>query len=212
MTFTFKNHVFFIAVFFCVSNILSAQLDPQVDIEGSGTLLNIKQDLFTANVVVIRATDSAGGATVNQGSDLLTLRSAPVGFGQFIEMERGTDVVARINTDGSAQFKSIQYPDGTLQSTAAINPIAYAAIKAGGTQLSGTSNISSSWDGGSGSYKIEIVDETYVSAEYTAQVTPNSPDVDKAWTIDDGAGNLIVQLLNDNGGPTQSDFHVIIYK
>jgi len=149
-----------------------AQTDPQVDIEGDGTLLNIKQDLFTSNMVVLRATDTAGGATVNEGSDILTLRSAPTGFGQFIEMERGTV----------------------------------------GAQLSGTTNINSGWDSTTQAYKINLNSVFYKTAEYTTTVTVNSPHVDKVWTTDDGSGNLIVQFLNDNTGPTQSDFHFIVYQ
>lgn len=201
-----------ILIIVCVGISQSSFAQAQVDIEGNGTLLNIKQDLFTANAVVIRATDSAGGATVNEGSDILTLQSATIGNGQFIEMERGTDVVARINTDGSAQFKSIQFPDGTLQPTAAINPIAYGAFKSGTTQLSGTSNLNASWDPGSGAYIIEIQGTNYSTAEFTTQVTANSPMPDKVWTNDDGSGNLVLQFLDDNGGPTQSDFHIIIYR
>lgn len=201
--------VFILLLFFITSN-LCAQA--QAEIEGSGNLLNIKQDLFTANVVVIRATDSAGGATVNEGSDILTLRSAPVGFGQFIEMERGTDVVARINTDGSAQFKSIQFPDGSLQATAAINPLAFGAFKSAGTQLSGTSNLNVNWDPVAGVYKIQIAGSVYLTAEYTTIVTPNAPNVDKVWTSDDGSGNLTIQFLDDNFGPTQADFHFVVYR
>jgi len=184
----------------------------QLDIEGSGNLLNIRQDLFTANVVVIRATDSAGGATVNEGSDILTLQSADTGFGQFIEMERGAVVVARINTDGSAQFKSIQFPDNTIQTTAAFSPLAYGAIKAGGGQLSGSTNISSNWDPSSDTYNIKIVGTNYISSEFTTVVTPNSSIVNKVWTEDDGAGNLTVHFLDDNFGPTQADFQFVVYQ
>lgn len=184
--------------------------------ESDGQVLNIKQGTFTQNMIRIRATESAGGVTVGEGNDMIEMVANELGNGQFIEMERnmpgGTIVVARINTDGSAEFKSIQYPDGTIQTTAAEGPLAHAAIKSSGTQTSGSSNITSLWDNVNKQYVIKIIGSPYQVTEFTTVVTPNSSFVNRFWTEDDGAGQLIVKFLDDNFGQTQSDFHFVVYQ
>ena len=184
--------------------------------ESDGQVLNIKQGLFTQNIVRIRATGTAGGPTIGTGSDMIEMVASELGNGQFIEMERtipgGTIVVARINTNGSAEFKSIQYPDGTIQTTAAEGPLAHAAIKASGTQTSGSSNITCLWDNVNKQYAINIIGSPYQLTEFTTVVTPNSQFVNRFWTEDDGAGQLIVKFLDDNFGQIQSDFHFVVYQ
>jgi len=184
--------------------------------ESDGQILNIQQGLFTQNIIRIRATNLAGGAIVGEGSDMIEMVANELGNGQFIEMERnvpgGTIVVSRINTDGSAEFKSIQYPDGTIQTTAAEGPIAHASVKASGGQRSGSINVTSSWDAANLQYVITLTGIPYQATDFTTVVTPNSAVVNRVWTENDGAGNLIVKFLDDNVDQTQSDFHFVVYQ
>ncbi len=105
------------------------------------------------------------------------------------------------------------YTVGTFNSAA---PLAYASIDGvTGNVVSGTPNLSSTWDGGASRYLISIAGENYTVGQYVSIVTPvitgPAPPV-RIATTSANPPQLVVRILDDNGTLVQQGFHVLIYK
>lgn len=167
--------------------------------------LSVYQDTGSANTVRIES----GSHPV--GKDLLEL-IIPDGSSagsQFIEMQNGNDIVAVVNGDGSARFKSVQFEDFSTQTTAAIGPLAYGSISLTGSITSGSGNYSIVWN--VNRYEITIPGENYHFANYTSVVTPASAAVRSVRTSS-ASGNLVVYLYDSTGANIQGNFHFLVFK
>ncbi len=150
--------------------------------------------------------------TPNNGKDLLEMIVDPAttANAQFIELQRGSSIVAAINTDGSAKFKSVEFEDGTVQETAAIGPIAFGFIQ-NAAITSGSGNYTVLWNSTYNRYEITIAGESYFWSNYTTVVTP-AGSVVKSVTTGSIGGKLVVQLFNASGSPIQNYFQFVTYK
>jgi len=170
--------------------------------------LSIFADGTSSRKVVID-TDS-----VRSSNDLLEMRvpaSAPDGA-QFIEFQRGSTIEARINTDGSAEFQSIEFGDGTVQESAAQGPIAFGYINSNGTVSVSSGNITSTYNSASSRYEITITGESYFFNQYVTVVTPGGAAIVDDWRVSSGSGAMYVYLRNDSGSGIQGDFMFVTYK
>ncbi|QRM90757.1 hypothetical protein FG167_16425 [Lacinutrix sp. WUR7] len=169
--------------------------------------LSVLQTSGTANTVRIESLDQP------LGKDLIEL-IVPTGStsgSQFIEMQNGSNIVAAINSDGSAEFKSVQFEDNSVQTTAAVGPLAYGFVRAAGNTPSGSGNYSSTWVAAESRYEITIPGEYYFWYHYTTVVTSNSAAV-FGERVNSVNGKLLVYLYNASGALIQGDFQFITYK
>lgn len=88
-------------------------------------------------------------------------------------------------------------------------PIAFAFISTAGTKLSGTSNVTCTWDATFRWYVITISGEYYYYTSYATIVTPTSQVTVMTGST---AGQLIVQFANLSGTTVQSGFQFVTFK
>jgi hypothetical protein len=190
-------------------DIIMAQNEGRV---GIGTFspvnpLSVLQTTGNTNTVRIESMDQP------TGKDLIEL-IVPAGStsgSQFIEMQNGADIVAAVNSDGSATFKSVQFEDNSVQTTAAKGPLAYGFVRSAGTTPSGSGNYNAAWIASENRYEITISGEYYFWYLYTTVVTSNSSAVFRE-RLDSVNGKLLVYLYNASGALIQGDFQFITYK
>lgn len=190
-------------------DIIMAQNEGRV---GIGTFtpvnpLSVLQTSGTANTVRIESQDHPTGKDLIE----LIVPSGSTSSSQFIEMQNGTDIVAAVNSDGSAKFKSVQFEDNSVQTTAAIGPVAYGFVGTTGGVLSGSGNYSASWVAASSRYEIAITGESYFWTLYTTNVTGASSAIEKT-RVSSSAGKLVVYLYDDTGASIQGNFQFTTYK
>ncbi|WP_452220872.1 hypothetical protein [Lacinutrix salivirga] len=169
--------------------------------------LSVLQSSGTANTVRMESLDHP------TGKDLLEL-VVPVDSpfdSQFIEMQNGVDIVAAINSDGSARFKSVQFEDNSIQTTAAISPIAYGFVQSSGTVASGSGNFNANWNATSNRYEITIAGESYFWTNYTTNATSTSSSVYRI-RVNSSGGKLVVYLYDSAGALIQGHFQFVTYK
>jgi len=130
---------------------------------------------------------------------------------QFIELERGNKIVAAVNTDGSAEFKSVEFPDGTLLESAPIGPIAYGFIRSDAEISSGSNNFSAVWNAINNRYEITIDDENYFYRSYSSLVTPVTSSIDRVNTSS-VSGKLLIKLYDSSGSNIQGEFQFVTFK
>ncbi|OIQ24050.1 hypothetical protein [Lacinutrix sp. MedPE-SW] len=147
------------------------------------------------------------------GKDLLELK-VPEGStsgSQFIEMENGGSIVAAINSDGSAEFKSIQFEDNTTQTTAAVGPVAYGFVISNGTVSSGSGNFSVIWNASLNRYEITISNVDYFYRSFASNVTASSSSIHRC-RVSSQNGNMLVYLYNSAGAPIQGEFQFTTFQ
>lgn len=147
------------------------------------------------------------------GKDLVEL-IVPAGStsgSQFIEMQNGSNIVAAINSDGSAKFKSIQFEDTSVQTTAAVGPVAYGFVQSSSIVSSGSNNFTVVWDAAYSRYEISIYGENYFWSHYTTNVTSSSYAISNI-RVSSSNNNLLVYLYNSAGALIQGNFQFITYK
>jgi hypothetical protein len=102
------------------------------------------------------------------------------------------------------------YTSGT--SSQAI-PIAYGTVRAtDGVLLSGTPNVSSSYDATNHRYLVTIANETYTTPGYITSITPTTSAQPRFATTSASSGNLLVRIFDHNGALQQAQFSFITYK
>jgi hypothetical protein len=102
------------------------------------------------------------------------------------------------------------YTSGT--SSQAI-PIAYGTVRAtDGVLLSGTPNVSSSYDATNHRYVVTIANETYTTPGYITSLTPTTSAQPRFATTSASSGNLLVRIFDHNGALQQAQFSFITYK
>ncbi|MFK7925703.1 MAG: hypothetical protein AB8H47_27390 [Bacteroidia bacterium] len=169
--------------------------------------LHIVHSTTTQNTISVEA------GTPPAARDVLEIKvdAATTDGAQFLEFERGTNVVARVNTDGSAEFKSVEFEDGTVQSTAAKGPIAFGFIQSAGTTPSGTGNYTVNWVAANLRYEITITGENYFWQNYCTTVTSATSSVHRIRVSSVG-GKLLVYLYNSAGTLIQGNFQFTTFK
>ena len=128
---------------------------------------------------------------------------------QFIEMQYGVDIVAAINGDGSAKFKSVQFEDNSVQTKAAIGPKAFGFVDDNGDITYGSGNITAVWNAGSSRYEITISGLAYTFSNNVTIVTPSGHIY--RTRVSSNAGNLLVYLHNSSDALVQGRFQFITY-
>ena len=186
-----------ICFFFTFLNEIHSQR--QMDVEGNATSTELVE--FVA--------DALSG-----GYDVLQLRvppgSGPI-QGDFLECNLGVaNPVAKIRADGSAVFKSVEFEDGTVQTSAQGLPIAFGYINSNGSTSSSYGSFSASWNAGLMRYEIEITGENYLFNDYATLVTPTGVNI-KPRTASNN-GDLLVYLYNWNGDLVSGSFQFVTFK
>lgn len=168
--------------------------------------------------VILQPAGSANTAVIQSGAhpagkDLLELQipSGSPATSQFIEMQNGGNIVAAINADGSAEFKSVRFDDNSVQTTAAKGPLAYGFIQSNGTNTSGSGNFTSAWVAAESRYEITITNEIYFWTLYTTTVTGSSDAIDRI-RVSSVNGKLLVFLRNAAGTLIQGSFQFTTFK
>ena len=169
--------------------------------------LSVLQPIGNANSVRIESSDHPSGKDLLELIVPITASDAS----QFIEFQKGSSIVAAIDADGSAKFKDIEFDDNTVQTTAAIGPIAYGSIASNSSIGSGSGGYTVSYDGSNNRYEITITGENYFYLNYTTMVTPESSTV-RAFRTSSSGGKLLIYLYNSAGIPIQGNFNFIVYK
>lgn len=192
-------------IYYDGGNVGIGTTNPQVNFE-------VKSDYETSRLARIRL-DSIGAG--NQ-TDMLEMYGPPSSLSddfQFIEFQRGGSTVARVNGDGSAEFKSVEFDDGTTQSTAARNIVAFGSVASNATPYSGSNsgNFSVSWNSSNNRYEITITGESYFFQNYTSMVTPISSSV-RSFSTSSSGGKLLVYLRNSSGSLVQGIFQFMVIK
>jgi hypothetical protein len=146
-----------------------------------------------------RASDSGGiGGRFNGGS-LGVLGQSSTGLAGKFE--------GHLHTTGRI---TKAYTSGT--SSQAV-PIAYGTVRAtDGLLLSGTPNVSGSYDATNHRYVVTIANETYATASYITTVTPTTSAQPRFATTSASSGKLLVRIFDADGGLQQAQFSFVTYK
>jgi len=94
-------------------------------------------------------------------------------------------------------------------------PIAFANIDADGSFISGTPNVSSSWNSIFGWYEITISGENYLDTDYITVVTPKfAPFIPSTSDVStsSGLGALVVLLAEPDRNLVQGAFQFVTFK
>ncbi len=138
----------------------------------------------------------AGDLTVNSFTGTGVISSDNIADGAVAEADLANDAVTpdKINGTGGANL-----------------PIAYGYCNSDGTTRNGTSNISCSWNAGSGQYEITITGEEYYYTNYISLVTPISDGMIAA--VGSVNNKLVVTFTKHDGtADQQTAFGFIVYK
>ncbi|OAB78686.1 hypothetical protein [Cochleicola gelatinilyticus] len=146
------------------------------------------------------------------GKDLLELQipSGSPATSQFIEMQNGSEIVAAVNADGSARFKSVQFEDNSVQTTAAIGPRAFGFIQSSGNITSGSGNFTVEWVAALNRYEITISGINYFYRNFSTFITTVTSNVVRS-RITSNLGKIVVYLYNASGAPLQGEFQFITF-
>lgn len=146
--------------------------------------------------------------SIFSNSDILNLNfdkligSSPA---QFIEMNKGTNTIIQLNTDGTLMTPSRTGPANML-------PIAYGNIAADGTINSATSNVSNVIVSSTGNYTLNITGETININDYIVVVNSiNSSSTNISWGNMGSNLRIYVKDIGTNSY-TAGSFNFIIYK
>ena len=91
-------------------------------------------------------------------------------------------------------------------------PIAYGTVRASDGLVSGTPNVSGSYDATLHRYVVTIANETYATASYITTVTPTTSSQPRFATTSASSGKLLVRIFDADGGLQQAQFSFVTYK
>ena len=118
-----------------------------------------------------------------------------------------------IKTAGTIESTAggFKFPDGSIQTSAALNPVAYGIIRADGTVLAATPNVSCAWNSSTSRYEITIDGESYYYLHYITNVTvkSSSPRIATTGSV---MSKLLVSVFDIDGNLVQDNFSFIVYK
>ncbi len=194
-------------------------VDDDLDVGGDSLFdgdVEVEGDVEITGGTPLRITDDdAGGVSVRiianpeANGDLLELLVPfNVTGGQFIEFETvgaGLDVVAAINTDGTAFFGR-----SPTQLLPAFLPIAFGYVRENGTIASGSGNFTAFRDG-LNIYHITITGENYDFEDYTTTVTASENFLTLIPSTG-GNGELLVLFRESDSTLRPTDFQFVTYR
>lgn len=144
------------------------------------------------------------------GKDLIELivPSGSTSGSQFIEMQNGSEIVARVNSDGSAEFKSVEYEDGSVQNTS--GPVAKGLLDitnttTGAVTVVGSSTLTAVYNTTDKYIDVTLSGVSLSPQTHMVQVTPIRPNTLSA-TLDRSAsvifltGNVRVYVWDASAG------------
>ena len=211
---------------------------------GNGTSFNSRSNAFTIlkngnmgigdntpsnPLTVFQATGSSGN-TVHiesqnhtSGKDLLELvipTGAPASS-QFIEMQLGSTIVAAVNGDGSAKFKSVQFQDNTVQETS--GPVAKGFLDitnsaTGAVSVFGSTTLIATYNSAGAYIDVSLSGVSMTTSTYMVHVTPNrvnssTATLDRSASVLYSAGKVRVYVWDASAGAAvANDCFISIYK
>jgi hypothetical protein len=118
-----------------------------------------------------------------------------------------------VYADGSVIVTENLQVNGTVSGANTSLPIAYGYINNDGTKMSGSANVSSTWDSGYERYNITISGESYYYSDYVTIVTPSTVCSNGYTPMTTSAGGkLLVYFKNASDQKAQCQFQFVTYK
>lgn len=197
------------------------RLDGRVGIGTSvpSSTLDVQDNSTSGRSLQIHKTDVSSG---NDVLEIVVPENAPDNA-QFIEMQRGLtgDVVAKVDTDGSATFKSVQVTDDEVSSSDVPEkgrvysnalPIAYGFLR--GVQVNPTIVVDYGIDtvtrNSTGRYSITL--DRFIVGTPVIMATLTSLTNTGNTIVADHVGQTIrIDINNSSNQPVNADFSVVIY-
>ncbi len=173
----------------------------------------------SAVLMSIEKTDAAGG---NDVLEIRTQTGAPDNAA-FIEMQRGTVVEARVNTDGSAEFLNVKVEEDLSSSTSPVKgkvyanglPIAYGYVSSGTTTATlvtdyGIASITKPAST-TGEYRI-ILNKTVVGEPVIIATSFNGSPGDEIATANKvSATEIEINITDGSGVALNSNFYFVVF-
>jgi hypothetical protein len=169
-----------------------------------------------ATGLLVEALDAGQGKI---GVQAFASGSAGVGVSGEADAANAVGVLGRSTLGLAGRFEGNVHVTGKLTRayTAGVanqaTPIAYGVVNLFGNLVSGTPNVTASFDSANKRYLITIAGENYSNAGYTTVVTPSgSSTVPLLPTTSAVSNQLLVRVWNLAGNPVQSAFSFVTYK
>lgn len=181
--------------------------------------LHVVSTVATGQLVKI---ENSGAITANDLLEIATQSGGP-DDAQFIEMQRGNVVEARINTDGSAEFENVTVEETLDSSTPPVTgrvyanglPIAYGYVSSGTTTASlqtdyGVASVNKP-NGTTGEYRIFL--NTAVSGQPVIIATSfdTTPDVEIVTANRISNNEIEINVADASGAGKNSNFYFVVY-
>jgi hypothetical protein len=131
------------------------------------------------------------------------------GYGAHFYKPSGTAIYAQ----GSVTVTENLKVNGTVSGANTSLPIAYGYINSTGAKMSGSANVSSTWDATNSRYSITISGHSYYYSDYVTVITPSTVCAN-GYTPSTSSvgGNLLVYFKNASGTTAQCQFQFVTYK
>jgi hypothetical protein len=175
-----------------------------------------------SNAAVMGRNDGTGAGIKGQNQSTGPAITGYASTGNLLELYTtpGPNLKLTVNNNGDLQTSGtiestgggFKFPDATVQTTAAINPVAMAVVSSGGNIMSGwPSGIAVTWNAASSYYEITIPGENFYYSQYVTTVTPIGGS---SLTVSTSSmtNKLIVLIYDSNGNLIQNMFQFIVYK
>ena len=173
------------------------------------------------NAAIIGRNDGGGPGLKGQNQSTGPAITGYAVTGNLLELYTtpGPNLKLTVNNDGDIQTVGMiestgggfKFPDGTTQTTAAMNPVAYGIVYADGVVLASTPNVSCTWNSSINRYEITIDGEDYYYTDYITIVTVKSSSP-RIATTGSAMSKLLVNIFDIDGNPVQGSFNFIVYK
>ncbi|MBO6514799.1 MAG: hypothetical protein JJ974_12625, partial [Phycisphaerales bacterium] len=148
------------------------------------------------NVIAVWATNGAAGTSARLGTENYA--------GDF-----DGDVLAR--DDLRVQGEATR--DYASNSPSPIGPLAYGSVSASGNVLTGTANLSASWDSANDRYLISVAGESMAFSTHIVSLTVVDGNEPRLATFNTTSGDIAVKIwdLNSGNAEIQDNFSIVIY-
>lgn len=164
---------------------------------------------------VIRATSTDPLRPGDGTSDSFAI-GAPTGdvSGELYVLRAGDTMTGALTVAGVVESTTggVKFPDGTIQTSAQLVPIAAGFVNQDGTKNFGTDNFTSTWDAVNEVYVITITGENYVFGEYVTVITPTNRTGAVASTFPGPLDGKLRVSFNLAGNPIDRPFQFVVFK
>jgi hypothetical protein len=179
--------------------------------------LHIVHSTTTQNTISIEA----GNPPANRDVLEIKVDAGTDDGAQFIEFERGASVVARINTDGSAEFPQIEYADGTVQTAG--GPLAKGNLditntSTGTVTVIGSNDLTATYNTTSDYIEVTMAGLSLDPTLHMVHVTPirvnsSSATLDRSASVFFSGGKVRVYVWDASAGAAvPNDCFISIYE